>query len=147
MTKQIRSIPNSVVGYRKPPKSGQFRKGQSGNPKARKRGEENFITVFKRVAKRRVKVSDNGEVKTLTMMEVVILQNVKAALNGDPAAMNNVLRMSEQGGEFLDTTDPKQLGRPIFLPARMETEELLAFYGANKVKGMPNIRKDEQSDR
>ena len=145
MTKQTRSTRNSEVGYRKPPKSGQFRKGQSGNPKARKRGEENLITVFKRVGKRRVKVSDHGVVKTLTMVEVVILQNMKAALNGDPVAMSNMLRLAEKGGEFMDTTDPNQIGRPIILPSRMKTEEMLAFYGSNIVK-VPSTRTGGQSD-
>ena len=48
------------VGYRKPPKAHQFRKGRSGNPRGRKRGEQNILSIFKRIALKRVKVNDGG---------------------------------------------------------------------------------------
>jgi hypothetical protein len=143
--KQTQSTRPFDVGYGKPPKSGQFRKGCSGNSKSRIRGEENLITVFKRFAKKRVKVSDNGAARRLTMAEVVIVQNVKAALNGDPIAMSNILRMADHAGEFLDSADPKVAGKPLFLPAAESTEELLAFYGSGIIE-RPQTRTGVQPD-
>lgn len=144
MTKQTQSTPYEV-GYGKPPKSGQFRKGCSGNQKGRTGGGENMIAVFKRIGRKRIKVGDNGVVRTLTMVKVVILQNVKAALAGDQIAMSNICRLAEQGGEFRDMTDAKSIGRPLFLPEKMDTEELLAFYGSNTVEA-PSTRTGVQSD-
>ncbi len=40
---------SSDVGYGKPPKATRFRKGRSGNPKGRQRGDENLLSVFKRM--------------------------------------------------------------------------------------------------
>ena len=31
------------VGYGKPPKANQFRKGRTGNPRGKRRGEENLV--------------------------------------------------------------------------------------------------------
>ena len=52
---QPQSTTSYDVGYRRPPKANQFRKGRSGNPRGRKPSEENFLSIFKRIAARRSK--------------------------------------------------------------------------------------------
>jgi len=49
------------VGYKKPPKKGQFKKGKSGNPKGRPAGSKNKKTVFNDVLEREITLA-NGEV-------------------------------------------------------------------------------------
>ena len=138
--KQTKSTPNDV-GYGRPPKASQFRKGQSGNPRGRNPSQENLISVFKRMAVKRVKINGGGKVKTMTMAEAVIAQNIKAALSGHPAAMNNILRLGEHAGEFRDLNDPKVVGLPIFMPETMDQEEFIAFYGVEVVEiPSPNNR-------
>jgi len=119
---------NYDVGYGKPPKANQFKKGQSGNPKGRKRSEENFIAVFKRLATKRVKVNNNGAVKTLSMAEAIIARNYQAALKQDETAMGNMLRLAEYVGETQDQLDPKVVGLPLFMPERFESEEEMVAY-------------------
>lgn len=131
------------VGYGKPPKANQFRKGRPGNPHGRTPGLENLIAAFKRLAARRVKVNDNGVIRTISMAQAVIFQNLKAALNQDQAAMANILRLAEHAGEFKDLTDPKVVGLPIFMPEKMSVEQFNAFHGVDVVH-VPSSRTSVQ---
>jgi hypothetical protein len=118
-----------TVGYGKPPKSGQFRKGQSGNRNAKKRDEENLISAFKRIAMKRVLINTGEDTRKVTLAEAVILKNLNTA-GKNQQAMNNALRLAEEAGEFIDRTDPAQVGMPLLVPERINTiEEFLARHG------------------
>jgi hypothetical protein len=120
----------SLCEYGKPPKANQFRKGQTGNPRGKRRGEENIASAFKRIVLRRVKINDGEKVRTVTLAEAVILKNINAALQKNPFAMSNIFRLAEEAGEFLDFTDAKQVGRPIAVPEKKTSmEEFLAEFG------------------
>jgi hypothetical protein len=66
---------SSDVGYGKPPKATRFRKGRSGNPKGRPSGDENLLSVFKRMAMKRIKIREGDKSRTVTMADAIILQN------------------------------------------------------------------------
>jgi len=120
----------SEVGYGKPPKATRFRKGRSGNSKGRPGGDENLLSVFKRLATRRIKIKEGDKWRTITMADAVILQNYKAALQKDQIAMSNILRLAEESGELIDRTDVKQVGMPAIFPVKAKsTEEFLAMFG------------------
>ncbi len=122
--------PTYEVGYRKPPKATQFPKGRSGNPRGRKRGDENLLSVFKRIAIKPVKVNDGGKIRTVSMAEAVIVQNYKAALQKDQNAMGNMFRLADEAGELIDRTDAKQVGMPVALPVKSKNmTEFLAQFG------------------
>ena len=117
------------VGYGKPPRANQFRKGRTGNPRGKKRGEENITSAFKRIVSKRVKILDGEKVRTITLAEAVILKNYNAALQKNPFAMGNMFRLAEASGEFVDRTDEKQVGRPLFVPGKVTIQEFLARFG------------------
>ena len=118
------------TGYGKPPKANQFRKGQTGNPRGKRRGEENFISVFKRIVLRPVKIKEGDRITTITLAEAVIRKNLSAAIQKDPLAMDNIYRLAEGSGEFVDLTDSKQVGGQIAVPVRSKNiEEFLAMFG------------------
>src|SRR3981189_1045442 len=110
------------VGYGKPPKANQFRKGQRRRG-GKKRGEENLISAFKRHVQKRVKINDGDKIRTITLAEAVILKNYSAAMQRDSFAMSNIFRLAEDAGEFADRTDPKQVGGPIAVPIRSRNME------------------------
>src|SRR5712675_1770974 len=118
--------PTYEVGYGKPPKASQFRKGRTGNPRGKRQGEENTISAFKRIVSKRVKINDGEKVRTITLAEAVILKNYNAALQKNPFAMSNIFRLAEDAGELVDFTDAKQVGKPIAMPEKMTMEEFLA---------------------
>jgi hypothetical protein len=118
------------VGYGKPPKANQFRKGRTGNPRGKRQGEENTISAFKRIVLKRVKINDGEKVRTATLAEAVILKNYNAAVQKNPFAMSNIFRLAEDAGEFVDFTDAKQVGGSIAVPIRSKNiEEFLAEFG------------------
>lgn len=97
--------------------------------------EENMIAIFKRLVAERKTITQNGKKKTVTLAQAILLKNCNTALQNHSIAFNNILRLAEQGGEFLDRNDPAKVGKPLLMPRnRFEsTEELMAFYGADIV--------------
>jgi hypothetical protein len=129
----IEPEPTYEVGYGKPPRANQFRKGRTGNPRGKRQGEENTISAFKRIVLKRVKINDGEKVRTMTLAEAVILKNYNAALQKNPFAMSNIFRLAEDAGEFVDSTDAKQVGRPFAVPERVKTtEEFMAQFGRSR---------------
>jgi uncharacterized 2Fe-2S/4Fe-4S cluster protein (DUF4445 family) len=131
MKKPSSSSRNSTyeVGYGKPPTANQFRKGRTGNPRGRGKGEENIVSAFKRHVLKRVRIKDSDQIRTITLAEAVILKNYNAALQKNSFAMSNMFRLAEASGEFVDRTDAKQVGMPIAVPERMTMEEFMAEHG------------------
>jgi len=74
------------VGYRKPPKSGQFKKGQSGNPKGRAPGSRGLKTDLKAALKERTTIRANGlEIKG-SRQQVMLHTLALRAASGDVRA-------------------------------------------------------------
>ncbi len=89
-----------------------------------------MTSAFKRIVSKRVKINDGEKIRTITLAEAVILKNYNAAVQKNPFAMSNIFRLAEDAGEFVDSTDAKQVGRPLFVPEKVKTmEEFLAQYG------------------
>ena len=71
------------VGYGKPPASGKFAKGQSGNPKGRPKGSKNLATVVVRECRQRVRVNGPGGPRSITKLEAAAMQLANKAAQGD----------------------------------------------------------------
>jgi hypothetical protein len=82
------------VGYCRPPKKHQFRKGQSGNPAGRKKGSKNFETIIRDEMNRPVTVSDRGERRTISRLELIIRVLSDQAAQGKIAAFRELMRLA-----------------------------------------------------
>ena len=90
------------VGYGKPPRNTQFRKGQSGNPKGRRRGSKNLATVLLDSAHESVTVNEGGRRKSITKLEAMSKQLANKAAAGDPKAthlLTQLLQICEERSE------------------------------------------------
>ena len=76
---------NDAIGYRKPPASNRFRKGQSGNPRGRPRGRRNE-PPYETVLGQTVTIRENGTERRVTAAEAFLLHVTKRGLDGDGAA-------------------------------------------------------------
>jgi len=87
------SIRPSDVGYGKPPKAHQFRKGQSGNAQGRPKGKLNLATVVAQAISAKVVVTEGGRRLTKSKLEVSITQMANKAASGDLKAMQMMLNL------------------------------------------------------
>jgi len=96
---------NYEVGYGKPPRSTQFKKGQSGNPKGRPIGSRNLSTALRQCLEEKVVVTENGARRRITMMDAMLKQVVRKAAAGDLKAFQQVVVL-EQAGESQAFEEP-----------------------------------------
>ena len=75
--------PDYEVGYGRPPKSTQFKPGQSGNPKGRKRKPKSLQAQMQAVLSRKVPINEGGIVKRLPMQQVILRNLASKAAKGD----------------------------------------------------------------
>ena len=91
MTKRPKANKSYAVGYSKPPKATQFKKGQSGNLRGRPKGAANFATVLEQALKDKVIVNDNGDRRAISKLEALVTQMVNKAISGDGRARQQTL--------------------------------------------------------
>ena len=89
------------VGYRRPPKSGQFKKGQSGNPKGRPKGSRGLEKVVLDELKAKITVNENGRSKRVKKIEVIAKQVVNKAVTGDAKSIALLMGVSQRHEEKL----------------------------------------------
>ena len=81
------------VGYGKPPKATRFKKGKSGNPSGRPRRRPTVADVLDKVANRKIRARDGGNVRQITQMEAVLLKQFEKAIKGDQKAADLITRL------------------------------------------------------
>jgi hypothetical protein len=74
------------VGYKRPPRRTQFKRGQSGNPKGRSKGSKNFATALDKELRTAIAITENGKRKRISKGEAIVKQTVNKAVGGDPKA-------------------------------------------------------------
>lgn len=100
--------PDYEVGYGKPPKHSQFKKGQSGNPKGRRKGSRDTASIVHDALEKPVKVREGDKVRTRTAREVMIDQIVAKAVKGDLKSAEFMIRLMIQCNHSLVTPDPER---------------------------------------
>jgi len=108
---------NYEVGYKKPPKSGQFQKGRSGNPhgssksvRARKTKKPSIRNLFAANLQQAVKVMENGKPVLMTKLHKAVRKRVEEAAKGNMAALKELLKLRE-----MKDAGPINPGRQLIL--------------------------------
>lgn len=97
------------VGFGKPPKHAQFKKGKSGNPKGRPKGSRNLKTDLVEELYGRITIVESGRKKTLTKQQVLLKKMMAEALTGDHKARTlilNLMMQYERAGDMAPADTP-----------------------------------------
>lgn len=96
---EVPKIDGYEVGYGKPPKSGQFAKGKSGNPKGRPKGSKNLASIVLRESRQPVRVNGPRGTRTVTKLEATVMQLGNKAVQGELRATREFLPLVQQSEE------------------------------------------------
>lgn len=82
------------VGYKRPPRAHQWKRGQSGNPRGRKRDENvGLAEVINDVFGTELLHSSGSGTKTKTVLETAIRRSVQLALSGNARHLRWMIRL------------------------------------------------------
>ncbi|SHK51957.1 hypothetical protein SAMN05444000_1352 [Shimia gijangensis] len=84
------------VGYGKPPKSGQFKKGQSGNAKGRPKGAKGILASLKRELEAKITVREGTREVCMSKAEALAKQLAAKGLKGEMPAMMAILKLDPE---------------------------------------------------
>jgi hypothetical protein len=87
---------NYTVGYGKPPKHTQWKKGQSGNPSGRRKKEPTFFETYKSILNEKVPVIENGKRRMITKGEALFRCLITNALNGHKQSLKIALECMKE---------------------------------------------------
>lgn len=76
------------IGYKKPPKQGQFKPGQSGNPKGRPKGLKNLSTDLQEELEQKILITEANQSQEVTKQRAMIKTLFAKALKGETRAAN-----------------------------------------------------------
>ena len=101
------------VGYRKPPKHAQFRPGQSGNPKGRKKGAKGMKTLAQKTLTAKVAVRTGNGPKQMMRIEALLHKMVELGMKGNPRALLALFSMYQSAVPEIIGTDMEQVTQPL----------------------------------
>ncbi len=89
-----------MTGYANPPKETQFKKGQSGNPKGRPKGDKNYLALANRELSQKVSIMENGRRKILSKKEVFVKTTINKGIAGDKKFTNIAYTMMQDAERY-----------------------------------------------
>lgn len=90
------------VGYKEPPRSTRFKKGQSGNPKGSQKKQRivDVRILLDEILAEPVKIRDAGRVRTVSKMEAMFYAQRMNALKGNRTATRALFKLAQKAGIF-----------------------------------------------
>lgn len=112
------------VGYKKPPKHTQFKKGQSGNKKGRPKGTKNLVQHLKSIFDEKISVRDSaGNVRIMSKSEAMLQNLMNNAMAGDPKAITAIINITKSMGLLIEPDKDEFHGGVLIVPHALTKEE------------------------
>ncbi len=81
------------VGFARPPKASQFKRGHSGNPSGRPKGSRGVSAIIAKALAEKVVVTEQGQRREISKLEAAAKQLANQAAGGDQRAAKLVMGM------------------------------------------------------
>jgi hypothetical protein len=86
---------DDTVGYKRPPKKNQWKKGQTGNSRKYNSAPRSTIELIDSLLSERISIVENGVSKRVSALEAIVLQLWNKAMSGDKYAFSVFLKYKE----------------------------------------------------
>jgi hypothetical protein len=104
------------IGYGKPPKHSQFKKGKSGNESGRTpKANPQVADVLLDAIGRKIFVIENGSRRSMTKFDAAFTQTINKAAAGDLKSMQLITQLLK----ILGLLHPAQSKKPLVITARI----------------------------
>ena len=113
------------VGYGKPPKTTQFQKGVSGNPKGRPRKARDFDHELLRESRASITLNENGSRRRISKHEAAIKQLINKAISGNIPALRTYLDRYQIAFERVALLEAQARDTKKYVDAKKLTNEEL----------------------
>ena len=116
-----------AVGYKRPPRHARFQPGVSGNPSGRRKGSKNIRSIFEKILGEEISLREGSVTKKITKAEAVVRSLVISAMKGDSRSQQNLFRLAEQIGQFVEPPAPLQRIERVIVDPRDMRRDLVAI--------------------
>ncbi len=99
MTKKTPGERGCTVGYGRPPKDTQFKKGKRGNPKGKPKGARSIAVCLDDALSSKVTHTENGKSRKVPRLQAIMHRLSSDALRGEKAAIKLVVALAEKYGD------------------------------------------------
>ena len=87
------------VGYRRPPKEGQFKPGKSGNPKGRPTGRRSVGALLQAILQQRIPVTEGSKTRKADVLEVILRRLANDSMRSNRHAIKLLLTLVDRYAE------------------------------------------------
>lgn len=90
------AVEDDKVGFKKPPRKHQFKKGQSGNPKGRPKMSADLHQILFDELDRAIALTQAGETQEISIREAIVKNLITGAIKGNLRCLKIILRYLPQ---------------------------------------------------
>jgi hypothetical protein len=108
------------VGYGKPPKNTQFKKGKSGNPSGKRKREKCWKEQYAEILEEKVTLRVNGKLERMTFLQAVMRSQIGRAMKSDRAYAEMISFLEKVDA---DLANDNFQGGVLVVPAQLSLDD------------------------